>query len=265
MKKLFFICVLSTALFSHTTYLRKMIYTQEPVNSIPKIIHQIWVGDKPIPKKYLKFMETWKEKHPGWIYKLWTNDDIDRFEWRNRDYFDAADNPGMKADIWRYEIIYKYGGVYVDCDMECRRPIDNLISRVEFIAGFDSSSKNVVANSFFASKSGFPLLDIIIKQLSREFPHLTLSMASDDDIQDLTGPRFFSHFAIDFVEAHKNRRWVLLPHEYFQPIECYRNGRAGTEEEKYRVKHICFAVHHNGLSWVDRPFNDDNVEDEEES
>lgn len=40
--------------------------------------------------------------------------------------FDAAKNYGEKSDILRYEILFVYGGVYADVDVECLQPFDAL-------------------------------------------------------------------------------------------------------------------------------------------
>jgi len=46
---------------------------------INKIIHQLWIGpDKPP----LKWMNTWKEKHPEWEYKFWGNEEIKNFRFK---------------------------------------------------------------------------------------------------------------------------------------------------------------------------------------
>ena len=41
--------------------------------SIPRIIHQIWIGPKPAPTK---FMDTWKDKHPDFEYIRWTEKEM---------------------------------------------------------------------------------------------------------------------------------------------------------------------------------------------
>ncbi len=41
--------------------------------SIPKIIHQLWIGPKPAPTK---FMQTWKEKHPDFDYIFWNEEEL---------------------------------------------------------------------------------------------------------------------------------------------------------------------------------------------
>lgn len=97
----------------------------EPV-SIPKIIHQLWVGPKPRPDKW---MNTWKEKHPLWQYRLWGNDEIRGVHWENQKhldyYWDRQIWHGV-SDICTYEILYHNGGFMVGADSVCLAPIDEL-------------------------------------------------------------------------------------------------------------------------------------------
>ena len=41
---------------------------------IPKIIHQIWIGPKPLPNQYKEFSQKMIEMHPDWEYHLWGNE-----------------------------------------------------------------------------------------------------------------------------------------------------------------------------------------------
>ena len=107
---------------------------QEPV-TIPKIIHQLWLGDKPAP---MKWMNTWKEKHPGWEYKLWDNDAVYGRKWINQkhiDYYTERKQWHGVADVCTYEILHEYGGFMIGADAVCLNPIDEL-----FYNDFDSYS-----------------------------------------------------------------------------------------------------------------------------
>lgn len=87
---------------------------------IPKIIHQIWIGDQ--SKKPEKIMNTWKLKHPDWEYKIWTEENLPSL--KNKKQFDQMEELAGKADILRYELLYNYGGVYIDADTICLNPLD---------------------------------------------------------------------------------------------------------------------------------------------
>ena len=47
--------------------------------NIPKLIHHIWLGSE-IPKKYLDFINGWKNKHPGWKFFLWDDEKLNGLE-----------------------------------------------------------------------------------------------------------------------------------------------------------------------------------------
>lgn len=97
--------------------------------NIPKIIHQIWLGPEPRP---VEWMETWKQKHPDWAYKLWTEENLPPMQ--NRKQFDAINTYNGKSDILRMEVLYLYGGIYVDADSECLLPLDPLLRYYFFTA-----------------------------------------------------------------------------------------------------------------------------------
>lgn len=54
----------------------------------------------------------------GCIHKLWRKSDLDELTpFVNRDYYEGTKSPQMRADIVRLEILAKYGGLYLDCDL----------------------------------------------------------------------------------------------------------------------------------------------------
>ena len=91
---------------------------------IPKKIHQIWIG-KEVPKKYKKWRVSWMKNHPEYEYFLWDETKILKLDLINRNQFKRAINPAVKSDIARYEILYKFGGIYVDTDFESLKKIDD--------------------------------------------------------------------------------------------------------------------------------------------
>lgn len=84
---------------------------------IPKIIHQIWLGDGDVPIKYLSFIDSWKSHHPDWEYHLWTVDHL--IPLRNQRSYDQTTDVVQKTNIVRYEVLYQYGGIYVELDTAC--------------------------------------------------------------------------------------------------------------------------------------------------
>ena len=87
------------------------------METIPKIIHQLWVGHHKVP---YKFIDTWRkdyiDSNPSWQYKLWREEDIDSIDMQNREIYDKEYGYSGKADIARYEILYQHGGIWIDAD-----------------------------------------------------------------------------------------------------------------------------------------------------
>ena len=107
--------------------------------SVPKIIHQIWIGPKPAP---INLMNTWKEKHPDFEYIFWNEEEFKKrnmvFECQNR--INEIEEYCGKTDIMRWEILYRFGGIYVDADSFCVEHIDDFICNKSF-AGWENEVK----------------------------------------------------------------------------------------------------------------------------
>jgi len=91
---------------------------------IPRVIHQLWIGDQ--SKRPSNLMDSWRVMHPDWEYISWSEDEILRrginFEC-TRQIEDIFEING-KADIMRWEILYKMGGVFMDADSICLEKLD---------------------------------------------------------------------------------------------------------------------------------------------
>lgn len=107
--------------------------------SIPKIIHQIWIGPKPAP---IKLMNTWREKHPDFEYIFWNEKEIETrgFKFECQTKIDEIEEYCGKTDIMRWEILYKYGGIYIDADSFCIEKLDDEILKKSF-AGWENEVK----------------------------------------------------------------------------------------------------------------------------
>jgi mannosyltransferase OCH1-like enzyme len=129
--------------------------------TIPKILHQIWLGPRPEP---LAWTRTWREMNPDFEYRLWTDDAIDRMGLRNDDVyrrFVCGDIYDGAADVARAEILLRYGGVYVDADSVALRPLaDAPFMGAGFFAQREpnESDPELVTNAFMGAVPGHPIL-----------------------------------------------------------------------------------------------------------
>ena len=66
---------------------------------IPKKIHQIWLGEKSIPRICKKWMNSWKNLNPQWEYKLWDEKNIKELNVADLNVYTKKFNPGYRSDI----------------------------------------------------------------------------------------------------------------------------------------------------------------------
>ena len=124
--------------------------SKSPTAKIPKIIHHIWVGTKPIPENVEPMRQTWKKLHPGWTFKLWTNEEVKKLKWINpeaQSLYNRTKDPREKADLARYQILYEYGGVYSDADVKCVKSFSDLCHYYDFFVGISGNTNAEILNS----------------------------------------------------------------------------------------------------------------------
>ena len=122
---------------------------------IPKIFHRAWVGPNPIPDVFQKYWAGWQKLHPNWNFVTWGEEDIDNFGLTNQAEYDSATEYAGKTDIAMYEILYRCGGVWLCCDMECFKNIESLVDNVEGFCGLQR--ENIFLGAIMGCVPGHPL------------------------------------------------------------------------------------------------------------
>lgn len=107
---------------------------------IPKIIHYCWFGRNPLPPLAIKCIESWRKYLPDYEIKEWNEDnfDVNIIPYTAEAY--AQKKYAFVSDYARFWILYKYGGIYFDTDVEVIRPLDDIIARGGFM-GFETDYK----------------------------------------------------------------------------------------------------------------------------
>ena len=105
--------------------------------SIPKIIHYCWFGGKPLPNTAIKCIRSWKKHCPDYEIHCWNekNFDINVCPYVKEAYEEKA--WAFVSDYARLWIIYNYGGIYLDTDVELLKNIDNLL-KYDVFMGFEN-------------------------------------------------------------------------------------------------------------------------------
>lgn len=95
---------------------------------IPKIIHYCWFGRNPLPQSAIKCIESWKKFLPDYEIKEWNEDnfDINMIPYIQEAY--EAKKYAFVSDYARFWILYNYGGLYFDTDVEVVKDMSAIIS-----------------------------------------------------------------------------------------------------------------------------------------
>jgi len=230
----------------------KALKTKEAM--IPKIIHQIWIGSE-LPERFKPLIESWQKNHPNWEYHLWDDEAVKEHQFisdKMRELFEKATNYGMKADILRVDLLYQYGGVYVDIDFRSLRPLDPLHHNhfCKFYAACLGQS-GVVANGLIGSIPKHPLLTHLIMHFKKI---KTPQLLSDDEIQQATGPNALTKTIHHFI-TFSNHNICIYPTNFFYPFPIemrhnYWDQTISLESETSYLHPYTFAVHYWAASWT---------------
>lgn len=102
-----------------------------------KKIHYIWLGGKKKPRIIEKCIRSWKKNMPDWEIIEWNesnlNIDINKF---CRQAYDAK-KYAFAADVLRFDILYKQGGLYFDTDVKVIKSLFPLIEKGESFTGYE--------------------------------------------------------------------------------------------------------------------------------
>lgn len=180
--------------------------------SIPKIIHQLWIGTKTAP---INLMNTWKDKNPEFEYIFWNEDEIlkRKLFFKCQEKIDEIEEINGKADIMRWEILYKYGGIFIDADSICIEAIDEELLDKKCFAGWEQEEirKGLIATGTMGFPPKHPLIKNAIKWiLNNEVSQLKANMMAWQSV----GPGLLTRMydTGDFNDLH------IFPSYYFLPI-----------------------------------------------
>ena len=109
---------------------------------IPKIIHYCWFGRNPLPELAQRCIASWKKYLPDYEIKEWNEDnfDVNIIPYTAEAY--KAKKYAFVSDYARFWILYQYGGIYFDTDVEVIRSIDDIISKGNFMGCETDASRD---------------------------------------------------------------------------------------------------------------------------
>lgn len=244
---------------------------------IPKIIWQTMKTNR-VPLLMKDYIDSWIDKNPEYEYRFYDDEDIKKFLKTNfPQYFEGYKKikyGASKADLWRYLIIYKYGGVYADMDCECINPLREWVKPSAeyvtqlginkdicqwliistpgnpiFLKAAKKSLENINNNNIKAVHHGFEFVDNKIL-ISNNTPLLSFN----DNVLGLAGPPVLQQMA---EECYSDGSLVnILPFTQIAcvsdtSVSCQMNGNvshgSGGNKAYKRALRLLKIPHYNNF------------------
>ena len=189
-----------------------MYYPNKPTYNlvIPANIFQTW-HTKVLPPLMNNAVEHIKKCNPNFHYELYDDNDCREFIKNNYNDFilNAYDSliPGAyKADLWRYCVLYKKGGIYLDIKYQ---PVNgfkfiNLLEKEHWVLDADRTG---IYNALMVCKPGNKILLYAINQIVRNVKH---SYYGQNPLEP-TGPLLLAKY---FTKDEK--KLFDMYHNYFE-------------------------------------------------
>lgn len=188
-----------------------------PATSIPRIIHQMWLGGGQPSKRLIEQSNTLREmngvKHVMWrdseVYNLFSDHDSLR---KYAEFYSSLKHTILRCDFARYAIMYVFGGLYIDLDIVSREPLPDSLWEREILLFFedevlsptdvDSSVPifNRVLVGTFGSRPLHPFWLHLMDKIVRECMYREVT--SIQDIFMMTGPHMMAMHTIEYTKQN---------------------------------------------------------------
>lgn len=186
---------------------------------IPKTIYQSW-KTKTLPDKMAENVKNLVEMNPEYTYVLCDDDEcrnllLDNFGVNYANAFDSLIPGAFKCDLWRYAILYLYGGVYLDIDIKPILPFREILSGNEsFVSVADRSIMTMKCGMYQAFIGCTPRHPIMLYALQLSFANIVTRRNEIFDSLSITGP-IVAGIALNLYWEKKN------------PYESVKAGKYG--------------------------------------
>lgn len=210
---------------------------------IPKIIHYCWFGDKSLGESEFACIETWKKMLPD--YRI--------FEWNEKNF--SLENTceyvkqaysekkwAFVSDYVRMAVLYKYGGIYLDTDVEVIRSFNPLLDENAFICS--ESLYSMCTATIGAKKHA----DIILEFL-RLYNNRSFVVNGKIDYSPNSKLLFnYLHDKYGYISNNNicniNKKITIYPSCYFSPLNCYTM-------KEFRTSNT-YSIHRYSATWKNK-------------
>lgn len=169
---------------------------------IPRIIHQTWKTAEPEYWVFKKGQASVKKHLPDWLYKLWTDDDLERFVQQHYPRFFqswlALDKHIKRVDVARLLILHCHGGLYCDLDVVWHQSPEPWLEGKSLVSYVSTQAKvkewQFMGNAMMAAEPHHPFF--------LESVEWMFSLPPNSGVLFHTGPRALGKFLAEHGGGH---------------------------------------------------------------
>lgn len=228
------------------------------MSNIPKTIHYCWFGRNPLPELAQKCIASWKKYFPDYEIIEWNEDnyDVNKIRYTKEAY--EAKKYAFVSDYARFDILYRYGGVYFDTDVEVIKSFDDILAKGAFMGcerdGGSALAEEVDQERLNNRSQINPGLGIAVAPglgIYREILDYygTLSFKNPDGSNNMTT---VVDYTMHVLQKHglKNVKGIqkvdevtIYPQEYFAPKNI--------DTKELNITSNTHSIHHYDASWAE--------------
>jgi hypothetical protein len=209
------------------------------INKIPKLIHYCWFGGGIIPTLIQQCISSWSKYNPGYEIIKWDESNYDVYKNNYMKQAHLSKKWAFVSDYARLDVLYNYGGIYFDTDVEVLRNLDGLLYNTAFI-GYNEWP---FVNS--AISGCVPKFHLI--KMMRDIPRSKKNFIQTDGSYDMTINSIYESDVLKKFGFVKNYTFqniegmIIYPPCFFPQI-----GATGANAD---IEDCTYAVHHAVGSW----------------
>lgn len=196
---------------------------------IPKTIHYCWFGGNSLPKSAVKCIASWRKYLPDYEIREWNEKNFDVTMSRYTAEAYQAKKYAYVSDYVRFWVLYRYGGLYFDVDVEIIRTIDDIIARGPFMGCESAAHLGTAPLSLCVAPGlgmGITVNHDLIKALLNIYDSLSFEKENTNrkkgiykTVVSYTTELFVKRGLRNTSEVQCVDGVYIYPKEYFNPLE----------------------------------------------
>jgi len=206
---------------------------------IPQIIHYCWFGNTPKSDEIIRCIESWKKFMPNWKILEWNeqNFDINKYTYTQEAY--KLKKWAFVSDIARLDILYQYGGIYLDIDVEFIKSLPEYFLECSGICGFEYTN-TIAPGLILGVEKGNEFIKKILDSYINE--HFYINKRG---WYKTINTRITEQFEMDGLK--KNNQLQIIDGFHIYPSEYFCGYNTDIREPEITENTICW--HHYLGSW----------------